>query len=140
MAHQRLRRHAAVAATVATFSGPCGLAADALGQLAVAARFTLCVAAAHGLDPTDTPARAADLLVLTRIHDSLPAAQAALAAATVGASGNGRPPARAVRPFALRVAAGAVARRLPVVGPALAILSARNSIDDIARRAGHHFA
>ncbi|BFU47852.1 hypothetical protein [Krasilnikovia sp. MM14-A1004] len=44
------------------------------------AELALHIAAAHGLDPTD-PARAADLLVLTQVHESRDAAEQALVAA-----------------------------------------------------------
>jgi hypothetical protein len=139
LAHQRLRRQAGYTAAVAALAGPTGLAADAIGQFAVAARLTLHLAAAHGLNPNDTPARATDLLVLTRIHSDVAAAQQALAAATVGTDG-GQPPISAARPFLKRMAASLVGRGFPLIGPAIAFLAATNTVDDIVRRARSHFA
>ncbi|AVT30866.1 hypothetical protein C6361_16795 [Plantactinospora sp. BC1] len=91
------RRYVRLAATGAALSTVTGLLAP-LAELAAVtwaqAGLVLHLAAAHGHDPTG-PERAADVLVLTRVHPDLASARAALAAAEAAIAEGGHDPDRA---------------------------------------------
>lgn len=136
MAQQRLRNQAGLAAVGAAVLGPLAGAAEAVVQLALGARLSLFLAAAYGRDLADRPARAAELLALTGIHPSLDAARAAVAEAVGGPADA---PARSLTSLpmqaaAWRMAGRLLAKRLPGLGVVTAVLSARNTIDDLTRR------
>lgn len=88
-----LVRHAlARASSAAPVAGAAAALVRPFGGLAATAwlstRTVLEIAAAYGFDPTD-PHRAADLLVLLGVHDTLPVARARLAAAVSGPAATG---------------------------------------------------
>ncbi|HEX8343322.1 MAG TPA: hypothetical protein VF657_01080, partial [Actinoplanes sp.] len=94
LAVRQFTRRGGVSSTLAAVSGAYAPAA-LLGTAAYHhAELVLHVAAAYGQDPSD-PARAADLLVLTRVHPDRDAAEAALAAvgAPAGHDGHSSAPA-----------------------------------------------
>ena len=111
------------------------------------AELALHLAAAYGLDPTD-PQRAADLLVIIGVHDSVEEAEAALAVAgrpayeTAG-GGERRNVVRLARLFAAQTAPWAVgrvlSRRFPGTSLLAAVLSGRVTADATAVRATAHF-
>jgi hypothetical protein len=109
------------------------------------AELVLHVAAAHGRDATD-PARAAELLVLTRVHSGVESAQKAIdAARRPAAETNGRPAAggdavsRLGRPLATQIGAWlavqAVSRAFPGTGVLVATLVSRGAAEGLGVRA-----
>lgn len=114
-----------------------------LGSAAITqAELVLHVAAAYGLDPTD-PQRAADLLVIVRVHPTRGEADAALAAAHDDAGG----PAAAVWRLGRMIAAQAggwallrfANRRLPGTSLLAAVLSSTASAQTAAARADAYY-
>jgi hypothetical protein len=103
------------------------------------ARLILHVAAAYGVDPTDE-ARAADLLILTRVHTSRDDAAAALAGAKHGGHSAGSGTVRRLGRMAVGQAAGWAAVRLanryfPGTGLVVAALAGRTAVTSMADRA-----
>lgn len=89
LARLATQRYVRLAVTGATLSTATGLLAPLAGLAAVTwaqAGLVLHLAAAHGHDPTQ-PDRAADLLLLTRVHSDEETARAALAAAAAAVGG-----------------------------------------------------
>jgi hypothetical protein len=119
------------------------MAASAWTQAAL----VLDIAAAYGQDPTD-PRRAADLLVLTRVHPTHEAAADALAAALTPVEAEaGRSAAGAVRRLGMPIVAQVtgwfalrtVNRLLPGSALLAATLGARSSAEKLGTKAIAHF-
>jgi hypothetical protein len=132
-----------VTAIAGAYSPAALLATTALSH----ARVILHVAAAYGIDPTDE-ARAADLLVLTRVHPSREDAEAALATLKGAANEKAGPETNAVRRVGRMVAtnaAGWVAVRLlrryfPGSGVLAATLVSRSAARNMAERANTYYS
>jgi hypothetical protein len=105
------------------------------------ARVILHVAAAYGIDPTDE-ARAADLLVLTRVHPDRDAAESALAAAK--RAERTKMTGRLGRMVATNAVGWAVVRLVSRYFPGTRLLAAalvtRSSARNMAERANTHYS
>ena len=103
------------------------------------ARVILHVAAAYGIDPTDE-ARAADLLVLTRVHASREDADTALAATGQGAAGKSRIARMVATNAAGWVVVRLVSRYIPGTRLLAAALVNRSSARAMAERANRYYS
>ena len=131
-------------------AGPVGLLIEAAGVNWLQAKLVLHLAAAYGHDPLDRR-RAAELLVLQRVHGSIEAAEAAIRAAEqesgAGRAGRGAvlsrlsgPLARAMGGGLLQAAAARFARRLvPGAGAVLGSVAAARSTEMLAARAVRYY-
>ncbi|HEV7898638.1 MAG TPA: EcsC family protein, partial [Planosporangium sp.] len=141
-------RQARTQGAVAGLLGPLAVFAGTAALLRTQARLVLDIAAAYGRDPTDRE-RAAELLVLLRVHPDLAAAREALAAAREaadngpGAGSNGNQPPQVTVPL-VRVAGRALvrtaaarqaARIVPGAGAALTAILDGRSTELLAARA-----
>ncbi|MFI5915573.1 hypothetical protein [Dactylosporangium sp. NPDC051541] len=129
--------------------GPTGLVVEAAGVAWLQAKLVLHLAAAFGHDPQDRR-RAAELLVLQRIHGTVETAEAAVRAAEradgrranprVAADRVGGPLARMVGGGLLRAAAARLARRVvPGAGLIVGSVTAARSTERLAARAVRYY-
>jgi hypothetical protein len=144
LAVRQFTRRGGVSSALAAVSGayaPVALAGTAAYHHA---ELVLHVAAAYSLDPGD-PARAADLLVLTRVHPGLEEAEAAIAAAV--AAGRSETGAATTRRLGrtLAVQAGgwaalrAVSRRFPGSALLVAAITSRAATETLGVRATTYY-
>ncbi|WP_433053196.1 hypothetical protein [Dactylosporangium sp. CS-033363] len=142
---RRARRQGFAAGLV----GPTGLVVEAAGVAWLQAKLVLHLAAAYGHDPEDRR-RAAELLVLQRVHGSVETAEAAVMAAErtagrrasrrVGADRVSAPLARMVGAGLLRAAATRIARRfVPGAGLVVGSVTAARSTERLAARAVRYY-
>ncbi|GGM16151.1 hypothetical protein GCM10007977_016760 [Dactylosporangium sucinum] len=143
-------RRARLQGAAAGAAGAVGLVAEgaALGWLQ--ARLVLHLAAAYGHDPLD-PERAAELLVIQRVHGSVETAEAAIRAAQhvevtrpaspgVGPARLGAPIVRAVGGGLVRAVAARLARRVvPGAGLVVGAVTAARAMELLAARAVRHY-
>jgi uncharacterized protein (DUF697 family) len=133
---RRARRQGFAAGLV----GPAGLVVEAAGVAWLQAKLVLHLAAAYGHDPEDRR-RAAELLVLQRVHGTVETAEEAVRAA------ERRDPGRATAPLArmagaglLRAAAARLARRfVPGAGMVVGSVTAARSTERLAARAVQYY-
>jgi hypothetical protein len=124
-----------VAALAGSFAPSALIATTALTH----ARVVLHVAAAYGLDPTDE-ARAADLLVLTRVYASREDAEAALSTTTQRSDGLRRIGRMIATNAAGWVAVRLVRRYFPGTSLVAAALVSRSSARNMAERANTYYS
>ncbi|WP_432981485.1 hypothetical protein [Dactylosporangium sp. CA-233914] len=134
-------------------AGPAGLVVEAAGVAWLQAKLVLHLAAAYGHDP-ENRRRAAELLVLQRVHATVETAEAAVRAAErkgsrrAGVERLTSPLARAIVPGLLRAAVTRLARRLVpgrsrglAIGAGLAVgsIAAARSTERLAARTVRYY-
>ncbi|MER7009293.1 hypothetical protein ABT297_40465 [Dactylosporangium sp. NPDC000555] len=120
-------------------AGSAGLVVEAAGRGWLQAELVLHLAAAYGHDPEDRR-RAAELLVLQRVHGTVETAEASVDGAPTnlwaGAARRTAPLARVVGAGIVRVATARLARRVvPGAGAVVGYVTAARSTEQLAARA-----
>ncbi|MET7394588.1 EcsC family protein [Dactylosporangium sp. NPDC005572] len=137
---RRARRHGAAAGAV----GAVGLVVEGAALSWLQARLVLHLAAVYGHDPVGSE-RAAELLVIQRVHGSVETAEAAIRAAQqagpgVGTARLGAPLVRVVGQGIVRAAAARLAKRVvPGAGLVVGALSAARATELLAARAIRYY-
>lgn len=141
VATHRFTRHSRNRGIVTGLIGPVAVLVD-VGTLDVLhAELILNIAAAFGFDPR-SPERAAELLMIQGVYDSVEEARTALAEIarpaeerTGGLGRLNRPFARAVRASVLRLGARRLLSLVPGVGAVIGAITNTNATQDVATRA-----